>query len=402
MATASVAAGDNTAVARLARRGIIVLSTIDWDFLWQRQQELASRFAQAGVPLLYVEPLGVRSANLGDLRKLARRVGRRLGQGGRPSTTVSPGLSRLSPLAVPLQGSRLVDALNGRLVARSIGRAAQSMTMQAPVLWTYYATRAVLRLADALRPGCIVYDCIDDVARNARGVAPDYALSERALLRRADLVLTTSSLLYADKRPFNERTFLIPPGANTAHFAAGLPEPVELGGLPHPRLCFFGGIDERLDLDMLADIARRRPAWSIVLIGVVRTDVSPLAGLRNVVFTGQKPYELLPAYLQHMDALLLPYLINEYTRRIYPAKVFECMATGKPVLATRLPDLEALDGYIRLVSAGDVLAAVEQVLAGEQPQIAQRRRTLAQANSWDARFQDIVTLLSSSLPADVE
>ena len=386
-------------MSSLARSGIICLSTIDWDFLWQRQQELMSRFAQAGVPVLYVEPLGVRSLRLSDAGRVVRRLRRGLGEGVHSREAIQPGLQRLSPFALPIQGRRSVDRLNTKLVARSIRERCRAMGMDRPVLWTYYATHTVLNLADALQPRAIVYDCIDDVARNARGVAADYGKTEQALLRRADLALATSTLLQGDKRTARPDVHLSPPGCNPEHFAAPAAEAQEIAALPHPRLCFFGGIDERLDLPLLASIARARPGWTIVLLGVVRTDVSLLDGLANLVFIGQRPYRELPAYLQHMDGLLLPYLLNDYTRRIYPAKVFECLATGKPVLATALPDLLRLSGLVRIVQPGEnTAAAIEQTLRGDSVEMAARRQATARANSWDARFAEIEDLLRQALP----
>lgn len=382
----------------MAQSGIVCLSTIDWDFLWQRQQELMSRFAGAGVPVLYVEPLGVRSLRIADADRIARRLRRLLGQGAGGSPDVQPRLRRLSPIAIPLQGRRSIDRINAWLVARSIRRAGRAMGMGTPILWTYYATHTVLDLADALQPRAIVYDCIDDVARNARGVAADYAQTERALLQRAHLALATSTLLQADKQAIRPDVHLAPPGCNARHFMAPAAEPVEIAALPHPRLCFFGGIDERLDLALLADVARRRPEWTIVLLGVVRTDISPLAGLPNVVFIAQRPFSALPGYLQRMDALLLPYAISDYTRRIYPAKVFECLATGKPVAATALPDLLSLRGLVSIVQAGDdAVAVIERALREDAPGAAEQRRAAALANTWDARFAEIETLLRQAL-----
>lgn len=382
----------------LAQSGIVCLSTIDWDFLWQRQQELMARFALAGIPVLYVEPLGVRSVQLADAGRIVRRLRRARGQPPASVAALPPGLRRLAPLAIPLQGRRSIDRLNAWLVARSLRRACHSMGIVRPILWTYYATHTVLNLADDVQPRAIVYDCIDDVARNARGVAADYADTERTLLRRADLALATSSLLQADKQAARPDIHLAPPGGNAALFAAPAAEAAEIAALPHPRLCFFGGIDERIDLALLASLARQRAHWTIVLLGVLRTDSSPLRGLPNVVVIGQRPHGALPGYVQHMDVLLLPYVVTEYTKRIYPAKVFECLATGKPVVATALPDLLPLSPLVHILHAGDdAVPVIEQALRDNTAPAAARRQAAARANTWDARFAEITVLLQQAL-----
>lgn len=384
----------------LSNRGIICLSTIDWDFLWQRQQELMTRLADAGVPVLYVEPLGIRSARLSDVSKIARRVRRWLNQGLHTFTRLAPNLYRLSPFALPFQGHASVDAINRWLVVDAVRHAGKSIGLMQPVLWTFYATRVVLDVIAALDPALVLYDCIDDVTHNPKGVARDYPKTERALLSRAELVLTTSSSLYADKRPFNQNTHFIPPGANIEQFATPAAEAPALAGLPHPRLLFFGGIDERVDLQMLATLARRRREWTLILVGVIRTDITPLLGLPNVFFAGQQSHHDLPAYVQHADILLVPYLVNEYTRHIYPAKIFECLATGKPILATPLPDLLPLAGPVRILAPDeDPVLVVENMLAEDTPLQEQERRAIARQNSWDARLQDIQSLLRQALAA---
>lgn len=383
-------------LAWLHGRGIVCLSTIDWDFLWQRQQELMSRFARAGVPVVYVEPLGVRSARLSDVRKVGKRVGRWLRHGvAAPATPGVPGLERVSPYALPVQGSALIDDLNARLVARTIGAACRRRMMARPLVWVYYATPVVHRLLDRLAPSLLVYDCIDDIARNARGVAPGYAAAEAALCARADALLATSSALWSERRALNAATHLVPPGVDMLYFGRPQPEPPALAALPHPRLGFFGGIDERLDLSLLAQAARARPDWTLVLIGVVRTDVTVLRGLSNVVFIPQQAHRQLPGYVQHLDVLLLPYVLNDYTKRIYPAKVFECLATGKPVVATALPDLLPFSGSIRLAERGDAVAHIAAALS-EDPAQAAARQAVAAANTWDSRFRAILDIIDQA------
>ena len=147
---------------------------------------------------------------------------------------------------------------------------------------------------------------------------------------------------------------MLPHGVDLNHFATvdqPLPEPPKLAGLPHPRLCFFGLIYEKLNLDLLSRLARQDSRRHLVLIGPVKTDAGALASLPNVHLLGPRPYEDLPAYLKHVDALLLPYVLDEQIVRSAPLKIRECLATGKPTIAVDVPDLRRYRGLIHL--AGD-------------------------------------------------
>jgi len=194
----------------------------------------------------------------------------------------------------------------------------------------------------------------------------------------------------------------IPSGVDATFFAAAAPDPV-VAAIPGPRVGFFGSLDHRLDLGLLGALAGRRPDWSFVLIGPPRVAATALPAAANLHYLGVRPHAELPACLAALDALFLPYVLDEFTRRIHPAKIYECLATGLPVVATDLPSLGGLGAAVRLVAAGDAHAAhaweeaLAAALAEGDPELPARRRALARANSWEARLDQIERLLAEVL-----
>jgi glycosyltransferase involved in cell wall biosynthesis len=154
------------------------------------------------------------------------------------------------------------------------------------------------------------------------------------------------------KAPLNPNTILVPHGVDYEHFSKALrddlPVPDDMKDIPHPILGFFGLIRDWVDLDLLAEVARARPAWHLVLLGDSTVDLSPYRNLPNMHFLGRKSYADLPAYCKGFDIGLIPFKVNELTRAVNPIKLREYLAAGLPVVSTPLPEVMAYDGPVRV------------------------------------------------------
>lgn len=370
---------------------LVCLSTVEWDFLWFRPQELMSLFASDGIRVLYIEPLGIRSARFQDLPRIMRRLQKRIAAGSSGLDASRPNLYIHSPLALPFQRPGWVRQVNGWLVSRAIHSVLRQLEMSRPILWTSYATQTVLDLIDTIDYRLLIYDCMDDVANNPKGVAPGYSKSERRLVERADLVFTTAAALARERESLNPHVYHLPPGVHAERFATAHPIPDDVAAIPRPRLGFFGGLDERIDQDLIAYVAQVRPDWHIVFIGNVRTGIESLRPYPNIHFLGQKGRDELSPYLHSLDVLLIPYVEDQYTRHIYPNKVFECLAVGKPTVATPLPELRAFENLVRLADEhAAFVSAIEAALVEDDPELVRRRRRVAEQNTWEARYQQII------------
>ncbi|MEO6092908.1 MAG: UDP-galactopyranose mutase [Novosphingobium sp.] len=208
------------------------------------------------------------------------------------------------------------------------------------VLWYY--TPMMLPFSQHLDADCVVYDCMDELA-NFKFAPPELLVLESQLLKTADLVFTGGYSLYEAKRDRHPRIYPFPSSVDRAHFLAArsaLPQPEDLRALPQPRLGFYGVIDERMDLELIADLADARPDWSIVMVGpVVKIAEEDLPRRANIHYLGGKSYAELPAYLSGWDVALMPFAINEATRFISPTKTPEYLSAGKPVVSTPIVDV---------------------------------------------------------------
>jgi len=280
----------------------------------------------------------------------------------------------------------------------SIGRRfARRMKDDRPVWWVYHPGFG--GHLDRMKPrGLLVYDCVDDYSAfpELKAHAPWLMEREERLCREADLVFTTSRSLYETKRHLNSETHLVHNVGDAEHFSRvmdpGLPVSAETGNLEGPVIGFVGAVsDYKLNLDWLCHAAAGRPRWQFVLIGPVGladpgTDVSRLASMDNVHMLGRRDYSELPALLKGVDVTVIPYRMGSATDGVFPIKFFEFMATGKPVVISRLPALkEFYDSVLVARDAEEFVEKCEEALQmGDRGQKV--RLELAEANSWSSRI----------------
>jgi glycosyltransferase involved in cell wall biosynthesis len=225
----------------------------------------------------------------------------------------------------------------------ALARAAWKQQFLKPLIWTYHPF--MLDMIEGMKTGPLLYHCVDDIAAVPGVDAKVFREVERVLLQRADVVFVTAPSLAEYCLKFNPNTHFLSNVVDVDHFGQALksgPIPEDLACIPEPRLCYHGVLsDYKIDFQLLLDAARIKPEFSWIFIGDEREGqknsfVSELKLLPNVYFLGYKPYTMLPDYLRGMQVGLLPSLINDYTRGMFPMKYYEYLAAGLPVTSTPL------------------------------------------------------------------
>jgi glycosyltransferase involved in cell wall biosynthesis len=367
---------------------VVILSGVRWDFLWQRHQTLATLFAGAGYPTVFVETTGI--ANPRPTRETLRRILARLrrsgGAGKKPSDHRD--LTLYAPLTAPPTWGVFRWSNAKFLVPRILGDL-RKLAGPRPVVVAYPPTRTTLGLISGLDPRLVLYDCADDY-EHFPGAPEDIAETERELFLRADLVSCTSACLLEKARRIRPDAFSSGPAVDYELFASLQDSP------PDRRIrtvCFFGHLSrERIDFDALRAIIGAGFELRIVGgLGNVERDFLKTPG---VEYTGEVSHAELPAALAGVDAFVMPYEVNPLTRAISPAKTFECLATGKPVVAGNLPAMRDLGGHVYLARKPEDYVAVLRNL--EELETAEKQRAriaLARQNSWDTRFAELEQVL---------
>lgn len=270
------------------------------------------------------------------------------------------------------------------------------------VFWYY--TPMALKFTGKFHPQAVVYDCMDELSM-FKFAPPELLQCEAELFRKANVVFTGGQSLYDVKRHKHDNVWAFPSSIDAAHFnkARSITElPADQTGIAHPQLGYIGVIDERIDAQLIKEMAENRPDWQFVMIGpIVKVSEEDLPHLPNIHYLGMKKYEELPLYLAGLDVALMPFAINDATKFISPTKTPEYLAAGKPVISTAIKDVVRPYGEKNLVAiannADEFIAAAEKALDENRAEkLAEIDRFLLQT-SWDKTWRRMSDLIDEAV-----
>lgn len=358
---------------------LVAFSHLRWDFVWQRPQHVLSRLAKE-MPVLYVEePVGAASKDMLELRLDGRVT-----------------IARAHLRDLPAHGSFADD------VNRRIATLLEPLLIDDDDLITWYSTpMAIGAFPDSITPSRTVFDAMDNLA-NFRYAPPQMRSQEARMLEMADVIFTGGPTLYRQHQHRHPRVFCFPSGVDRAHFASPGRESAAsraLSQMRRPVIGFYGVIDERMDTDLVAQIADLRPAWNFVLVGPLAKirpeDLPPRSNIRHF---GLQTYEALPAILAKFDVAMMPFALNEATRAISPTKTLEFLAGGKPVVSRPVADVvELYSSATSFARTPDqFVAAIDDILAWSPEERAawqQRADALLAAHDWNQIVEEMATAM---------
>ena len=368
---------DQPAERRLRRHvDVICLAIIDWEFRFQRPQQIATQFAAHGHRVFYVSPARYRRGErVPGVRELADNI-----------YEVELGTDRAPDIYGENIGGSTAEAL-----VESLGVLRQTYDISSAVLFTMISSwTTVAETARGRWQWPVIYDCMDEW-ENFQGIKSAIVEAEQRLVRSCDLLVVTAARLEAKWAPLGRPMVLARNAADVEFYASRYRPNTILTGLTHPIVGYYGAIADWFDLDLMVRIARERPHYRFVLLGgVFGVDVSALSALPNVSLLGQQPYATMPLYLYHFDVCLIPFKVNPITEATDPVKLYEYLSAGKPVVSVDLPELAPCREHIYVAAdADDFLVKLDQAVAEDDRARQERRRAFVAENTWAARYQAI-------------
>ena len=379
------------------RIGILSLAVDSWGTRWNSRHQVLTRLARQ-FPVVWVNPAP-------DWRRAAT-VGR--------WKTRERGIDGLPPNFVVLDSSVLTPIvyrprwLSNALLRSRLARARASLERRGCthiVLYVWHVDYA--DAVSAVRTDLSVYHIYDEYSHSEHELPLDAA--EERLVRSVGQVFTVSPTMQARKGVLNRHSTLISNGVDYEAFATPVREPLDLKSIPHPRLGYTGYIKKQIDWDMLLELAQRRPDWSFVFVGAkhvhpeIDSVLERLDALPNVHFLGEKPTSELSRYPQHFDVCLMPYRVNDYTKYIYPLKLHEYLATGRPVVSVPLPALRGSEHLVTIARGADEweqAIGLELEPAAMDADRQRARRAEAQSHDWSAIADRIATVIRERIAED--
>lgn len=361
---------------------VLCFSHLRWDFVYQRPQHLLSRFAQRGQRVFFIE-----EPVFSEITE--------------PRFNVSPREDNL--FVVLPQFPHGFDAEKTENTLSSLlNDLIEKYEIRDYINWYY--TPMMISWGTNLKPLATVFDSMDELSL-FKFAPPDLLANEEKLLAQADVVFTGGQSLYEAKKDRHHNIHAFSSSIDVKHFAKAFDvteEPVDQKAIAKPRIGFFGVVDERLDIGLLAEIAELRPNFQFIIIGpVVKISENDLPRRENIHYLGGKKYDELPSYLAGWDVAIMPFALNESTRFISPTKTPEYLAAGKPVVSTPIRDVVRPYGENGLTyiagNAEEFVAAIDKAL---QENAVERQIKVDQflANtSWDKTFEAMKNLIDEAI-----
>jgi GT2 family glycosyltransferase/glycosyltransferase involved in cell wall biosynthesis len=354
---------------------VIFFPIIDWDFRFQRPQQLAIQYSQTGHRVYYI------STSFQEV----------------PAPIIWPITTNIFGVILP--GSQDLNIYSSIIDKKVLSRFFGAFKLIQHTVHIFDAVcivdlpfwQPLVFKLSAYFGWKIIYDCMDYHAGFTDN-SDDMIAHEIELVKGSDLVLATSRLLYNEMSKYNEKTTFIPNAADFEHFRKRTNEiPVELTSIRRPIVGYYGAIAEWFDIGLLEKLAEAKPELSFVLIGDTgEIDLSNLRKKSNIHIFEGKPYSILPDYLQSFDLCIIPFKKTSLTDATNPVKLFEYLCAGKPVLTSNLDELTYYSDYILIADTFQTwIDGLSKGLGDQSEQEVARRVEFARINSWEARFQQL-------------
>ncbi len=387
-----------------SNENIICISSIDWDFIWQGHQEIMSTLAKNGNRVLFIENTGVRMPGIRDLSRIKKRI-KNFFLGVNGIREESDNLFIFSPLVLPFPYLKIAKWINHHIVLSVIEKWVKIMSFHNTVSWVFLPTPLSLDILDNLGSKLVIYYCIDNF-RVSSVAASKIKKSEITLLKTADMVFVTSKELYDYCSIYNHKVSFFPFAVNFRKFEnARLGEnviPSKLSDIKKPIVGYIGGIHKWIDLNLVKEIALKNPEYSLVMVGPLQADVSFLKEFKNIHFLGKIEHNQIPYFIRNFDACIIPYLVTDYTRNVYPTKLNEYLAMGKPVISTDIPEVANFnrenDNLIYIgKNYAEFSRLISEAVNNSNDTLVERRIRAAKKNSWEVRIEEMSNLIEETI-----
>ncbi len=399
---------------------LLYFSTYEWDDRWRRKQRLAHELARReSVSLLYVEPptedsvLDWLRGRFSPSHIPPRRDARLPALLGRPRIVEERVMAlTCTEKILPLSRWELVrrwpvlHRINRAYVLARLRSALAQLPQGELVLWlTHPLQRWALAAFPQRRLAC--YDWTDDWA--AFEVLPvenrrQLEVENEALLREVDLVFAVSRHLYHRAKAINPHTWELPNATDPAIIGrAAMTGPIDCAvkDLPRPRIGYIGQIADKLDYELIEQLAQRRPHWSFIFVGNIwdnhRHQVEALSRYPNIHFLGKRPYAELPDIIRGFDLCLLPHRLSPLTQSMDPIKLYDYLATGKPIVGTPVAGMERVPDLVRTASTAEAMVREMEAAFEEEPSLRLRRLLYARQATWERRGEEAYKRIRSYL-----
>lgn len=379
----------------LKGKNILCFGSENWEYPGF-QQSLMRKLSSTN-NIIFINPLGSRKIKL--QLSLFKIYLNRIKNNFQTKIDLSPNCLVRSIWIIPVVYSKSIMYLNKRIIKNSVDKLLLRKNFETYILWV--GTPIVAPIIDEFKPELIIYHAVDRFSEFS--FVDKFKIKEYELLisKKADAIICTSDAIRDDLKVYNSSTYTVTHAVDFEHFNL-LPDlkpiPSDIFNIEKPIIGYFGGLSERINYSLLKNIALRYTSANLVLIGEKLPGLKELDEILrfpNVHFLGYKSYDLLPLYLKQFNVCLIPYHVNELMMGVDPIKLREYLCQAKPVVSTKLPEVEKMQDLIYVAeNENDFVDKVGHALVENQNSIFDARIRLAKQCNWKNKISEIENIIS--------
>jgi uncharacterized SAM-binding protein YcdF (DUF218 family) len=377
----------------------VIFGARDWNNDWITQHRLVTSLSKKGHRVLYVENTGVRSIKLKDFPRILERIKNWFGS-TRGFKSIDENLSIYSPILIPLPYSGIAKLINSFFFNRILRYWLNKNRYNNIVFITFLATPLINDFIENSSHVLKIYYSSDNHEMASQN--KKFLFSERDIINSSNLVFVTSQKLYEKFKNQNKNIFKIPSGVELEKFDKINEDiiPEDIKKIPKPIVGFIGGINNKIDIDLILSSAKNLKNYSFVMIGESENNlVKKLSIEKNIFFLGKKDHSVLKNYVKNFDCGIIPYKINKFTDAIYPAKLNELLALGKPVVSTNIYEMnsynEENDNIVDVANTNEEFSnLIKMNIENNSIEKLKKRNLISQKNSWSSRFLQITNIIN--------
>jgi len=387
----------------LKGQNILCVSSIDWDFLWQQHQAIMSRLVKNGNRVLFIENTGVRFLRMSDASRIKKRFINWL-RSSRGFRKESENLYIYSPLILPFPYSKIARCINKYILSRILNRWTRTMDFYDPIIWTFLPTPIVLDIAEIMPYKAFIYYCTDNFSATSAS-AKKIIKYEEKVIKKADEVFVMSKNMTRRFSHLTSHITCVPMGVDIDRFmnhASIIARPREIESIKTSIIGYVGGIRDSIDQELVTFLAEHLSNYTFVFVGPVQTDISRIKKLNNITFTGQKSHDELSNYIKYFNACIIPYKKDDYTDNISPAKLNEYLIMGKPVISTKLNEIDNFNKENENIlyvadTYQDFLNSTVKAINEDNDAFRSKRNSAASNNSWDKKIEIMSDIIETTI-----
>lgn len=388
----------------LKNENLLFISDVNWDAHQVCEQNLLREFAVENRTMYIERPVSFLAPFTAfGIKRTAGQLKRWITGGVREENKI---IIVTPPPCLPIRYNRLINYLNQMIRASRIKRYLTKFNMNNPIVITFEPDSALLQ--GRLGEKVFIYYRNDDHENKKWGWNSSSAITkyETRLISNCAGVLSLSEGFVKKARKLNKNILIAKNGVSREFLSIAQASqrdiPLDLRNINRPIIGFLGILDYRLDIQLLIEVANRKPNWSFVFVGIMlekrERQLKELFSLPNTYYLGRKSINEIPRYIRAMDICLIPIIISERTKNVLSIKLFEYSALGKPIVAAKMPELQKYSEYVYFyLNADEFIENIELAMAENDQEKVNKRIKFASMNTWNNRAEQISDFIVQNL-----